>query len=140
LAWAEAGDDYVVEQFFGAPAVAGDQEDGAMGVEEGSDLVGNDGIGPDGRVEAAGAVGGMADIPKGNAGLAQDVQAPLVGERWVGAVELTHDPPEAVLRLGVVLTLAQGFSAGEAAEDQDACIWGSDGRESGAEPNRFFNR
>ena len=93
--------------------------DRGMAPEKGFKIVRDDGCRFDAGIQAVLARAGRNDIPQRDPGRFQDLKPLCIGKAGMGAEELSHDRPETVSRMGIVLARRQRGLPGHAPQDQD---------------------
>ena len=110
------------EATFGLGAVEEDVTDRRMSGEESGQVVGDQCVVLDSRIEAALAAAGIQHVPYGNAGPAQLGFPCLIIQLRRKAQHFAHERPERIARVRVILVGGERGQPRHAAEDQDAGI------------------
>jgi hypothetical protein len=101
-----------------------------MRAKERPEIIGERGCVHDGAVEAAGALGCRQDIPYGDAMSLENPYPARVERQSVDREEVTHDPPEGILRMRVVLPHLERAAPRQRSEDERVRVAPGDRRKT----------
>ena len=124
-----AGQHEAPKETFGLRAVEADERDSRLTREKRRKIVWYDGGVADRRVEASASLRRRADVLERDSVIDQATETFGVWQIGRRPEQRSHDRPERVARLGVVLAALQGQLARQRSEDEDGGGRSGDGRE-----------
>src|ERR1700686_1062232 len=102
--------------------VAAQTHDAACALQQRQQIIGYRRMDFDRGIEAAATHAGLQHIPQAQALAQEGLQALLIGQLGASPADRTHDPPEMILRMRVVLLRVERGHPGHTAQDQDAGV------------------